>query len=359
MSFSNVCNPPHNLTTEDVKSGLPVKGTTWLSAAEVANYLNGNEISLVSAMAYPYPSFLAISEAAATEIRFMIYPRTQIRHLLWVVSFVTGDKDFDVSGNDTAFDSTGTIQIGSGTTYNFTISDNKPCVLYILDDELEGLSTPTEQTITLDLGLGDDLVIEQIAAYQIRRRGLDPEAATTEYAADNDSCGSGAVIKDVDEYSIGGVVDAISTAKENARRASMFAWSSLHSWVYVGQGTSWNNLFFEDPEVLARYVSPDVSTTAVRIDVLARLGSATDTSFIKFVASSGDTATISIPVAATAATAGTWYNTFVDVYTEALSDSKGRRSGADRIAISVWGSGNTTETSHFAIGLRAIIIGEA
>lgn len=364
MSIQNI--PGYSVPSvadTDIRSGEPIKGRSqWLDLAEVANYLNASEISLAAATSV---TDYEVQDGISGDYVITFQPRDQSRTLLWVISF--SGYNFDT---DDPFAILGTVQIGSGTTYSFYVEgeDKKTesQVLYLLEERADWLSSDpyiNELHVNYISGSGaDDLGIrvDQIAVYQVKRYGLDPDAVVTEHAADSPSCNHGALIMDNTQYSINGVVDGLVTAKDIARRASMFAWVSPASGVYVGQGSAWNNLFHNGgPEVLARYVEDGITTVPVNIAVVAMEGNGNANAQIRFVANSGDSATITVPDNAPL----TLYTTTVNIWTEdpsAVAASMGRRHyptyQANRIQVQVYGNGNSGAV--FAVKLYAITIGE-
>lgn len=349
MTIHNVPDSPPSVDESGIRSGKPVKSATqWLSMAEAANYLNSHEMTLVSSTGYADPITSSISPAVAN---CWFLTRQQVRRVLWVFTFRA------YKAESSAFSVWGTVQVGTGVTYAFSISSSgdemsEPLRLFYLEDRSQ-TSTPYYQYVTITRRAGNaSIIVDQISAFQVRRYGIE----TSEDGVDLMSCKPGAIIMDKSSYSVDGVTDAITTAKENCRRASMFTWSSpIASGIRVGQGSSWNTLFHEKPEVLARYITSGVTETSVAINILAATASAA-TAHIRFVADSGDSATIDVLTVLGA----TWYATTVLIHTEASATANRRGSVADRIEVAVYGNGNTVQSDGvFALRLYTICIGES
>lgn len=354
MIEPNVPVSPPCVNEENIRSGKPVRSQSqWLSLAHVSNYLNSHEMTLVAA------SSIDSIVDSTYGWDYLFRTRYQVRRVLWVVvlrSYKSGSAEHSVSGY---------VKIGpGGTEYHFGLAGNwdygEPYIMYILETRSQ-TDTAYTQGIFISKSSGDgDIWVDQIAAYQLRRYDLDPTAGSDEAAADVTSCKAGATIMDKSQYSVEGVVEGLKTAKENCRRASIFSWSA--PWdttgLLIGQGSSWNPLFYTNPEVLARHLVEGVTVTAISISVLGTKGtgySATSTHQIRFVATSGDSATIFLGSSAT------WHSTSLLIKTEDLSNDKGRQSSTtERIAIAVYGNGETVATDGlFATRIYSICIGES
>lgn len=350
MTIRNVPDSPPSPNSYGIRSGKPVKSNDqWLDMASAANYLNSHEMSLVTAHSVSEP---VASTYAAT---YYLRPRQQVRSLLWIFVFRSRSTWYQDANNPYSYRAT--IQIAGGTTYSINVSGEEVKQYSIVDD-VSQTTTPYQRTVVFTKVSGDsDMYIDQIACYQLRRYGLNPEAATTEYAADIASCESGSLIRDKDEYSIDGVVDAITTAKDNCRRAAMFSWYAPYTTgVKVGQGTAWQNLFHESPEVLARYVEDGATVTSITVDILCEPGNFTvgdSPAYLRVVASSGDVATATIAYGASPA----YHSLSLDIKTETLTQSKGRTT-ADRLSFQVHGNGKTVGSETYMLVLYSIQAGE-
>lgn len=349
MTIRNVPASPKCPSASDVRSGRPVRASTqWLEMAEAANYLNSHEITLVSAHAD-----VDYIDSART-YSFYLRPRHQIRCLLWVL--VIRSNTLWASGDTSILQSDLTIQIGSGTVYPVSVLGEDLVTVYILD-EITQTSTAYEEDIVVTKTSGDNIYVNQISCFALRRYGLDIDAGSPEYACDIASCNSGALIQDKDAYSIDGVIDAIANAKTFCKRPAIFNWyAGVTTGIQIGQGT-WVNIFHAQPEVLARSITSGVTVTAVNIRFLAAandISAGSGDAYIRAVADSGDSATATISVSDSLQ----YYSVNLDIKTEDLSNAKGRQSStADRITFAVHGAG--LSGTDYAIKLYAINVGES
>lgn len=347
MSIDNVPRYPGAPNKANMTIGKPVcSADQWLPMAEASNYLNSHEMTLVAAISDPYPI------ATSRIYFFRIRPRLQARRYLWVFTFATWDSNEDHV--DTPIQCNGALSINGGTATAFSISGEPIKYLFVLQDETQ-TSTPVVRYVAIGKTGGDQsLVVNQIACYQLRRYGLNPNRSPSEDAADNASVLPGAIIKDKTCFGIDGPPEGIADAKTKCRRGAMFNWSSSDtSGVLIGQAT-WQNLFAAQPEVLARYLEDGVTTRTVQISYIAALGTDGATiSYLRAIADSGDSATVAV-------TGSNTYNTYIQVNTEDLSDNLGRQSSVtDRITFAVYGNGNVVESEDFAVRLYSINVGEA
>jgi hypothetical protein len=298
-----------------------------------------------------HPDVDVISNATAYSYYFRT--RQQIKAILWIIVLrsrrltETGEEGLTYQCN---------IRVGSGDIYSIGVSGESHKVVKIIETRSQ-TSTPYYQYISITKTGGDsDMYVDQIAAYQIRRYALDPEAETNEYAADITSCKSGAIIMDRSRYSVDGVITGLINARTNCRRASLFNWYAPDgNGIYVGQTSGWQSLFHVKPEALSRYIYDGITTRLIQITVLAAQGNdGAGNAQIKATADSGD----SIIIAVEGSTPST-YSVTLYVSTESLSDAKGRRGAvADRINFEVYGNGNAEYGETFALKLFGIDVGE-
>jgi hypothetical protein len=193
------------IDTSGIVVATPVGSREWKAAAFLANFLHGKGACLVPTCA-PHQQ---LSDTDTSTFRFWCRPRKSAIQRVWLLTFSSSTYG---AGEVSAPPGVGTATV--------SIGHGRASVAYV--ENLSARSN-TEQEISIKITAAESetLTIETISCWEMDRAILNLD--TDDYGVDVETLSVLQPIRDADNTSIGGVVDALENA--DARRVSLFQWS--------------------------------------------------------------------------------------------------------------------------------------
>jgi hypothetical protein len=300
--------------TSGVEIGSPVAAQAWRDAGQLANWINGTGTMLVP-MTFPG---IGIADGSSATLEFRVQSRGRALSRRWTIlaKSASGGVDSQVPGTLVQLE----VQTpAAATAAAYAIpSDVQGMAPIVHVEDLASKSGSAEQTIDIRLtAVNDDLVIYGIGCFELDRSELAADA--TDSGVEAGSLRARAPIRDVDNASAPGLVDAYDVA--SPRRGSLFQWAVDETDAASFASSTFADLFAVAPTVQARRASPSSANTTIRVAVLAQCS--TGTGEVRFTsAEAGDSATLTISSASFA-----WVTAALDVLADDMTQPGALASG--------------------------------
>ena len=333
----------------EVASGVGVAASTWQRAARSCNWLNGRGGQLVAANILDNDE---TTQGNSYTARYYVWPRYQAKKRCWLITM-------NPDASNTAL---GTLRVGietpDGATavdYTREISTERfPAPIFHIEDVTQS-NTAGEVTITFNVATGSEVPLSKpvISCFEVPRFSLDMSTTADAGVDDATMLGGGPIWgrSATPRPGPSGVLDQLSYAKTNARRAAMVHWyaGGANEQIVVSS-TSYVDLFLPYVPVLGRHINTTLSLM--------------DVAFRAKVATAGDSAELGFLLPNTqgevwsptiTTTTYSWHtatnNPSVDA--EDITASDGRRSSTwdlVQIRAKVASAGDILQLTGFAIG---------
>lgn len=304
------------LAYSTIVSGQPVTGSTWNAAAAQYNHLAGGGSAIMPLHALEVVIAPGSSQTFQTHLR----PRWSATHRMWVMTAYSASGTADV---------TFTMPNGTTGTARVTTATYAWVPFYEVLDDLDRGGTDDgvelDFTIANDAASVDMITVAMLGCYELPRaelrlrtdadRGVSTETLRAGLPIFDDGSDLFAGSEGVGLYALTGSVDF--SHKEHCRRTGMFFG---HPFASTSSG-SFSSPFVQPFVLRARKLYTSSTTGPVRVSAWVRADGGTGGE-VRFTMASGDTLTLTIPVAS----AGEWIAGDIDVDCDDFVDDYGRRS---------------------------------
>ena len=273
---------PDVVGSDSIRSGNPVEGTQWASAAQLANHVAGNGGTLIPAMHHMHgftydegepPYGPAIPSGETKEFKYWVYPRAAAHTRLWVLRVAS--KYFYGGGLHSYIPVFGYWEINDDSEIGIIVQNYSHNITSLITKQIYSPSnTPEEQSIAITNLSDTSMFIEQIACYELPRYQIKDDETNVKHA-NQESCRKGNVIRDQDERSVYGVYQSLENSKDECRRNNLYHYSTPDGAYVVSTETSYTHLFGVDigPELLGRKLTSASANDTLRCNVLAAVDS--------------------------------------------------------------------------------------
>jgi len=301
-----------------IASGKPVRGVQMTGIADALAYLMGRGNVLLPAT---HPEGNAIAISATGTYHLQLFEKAQAKHRVWFVRPITASgvaygTFTDPSGG------TSTFMAVESPTPEYRVSNTG----FFHVETITGTRAngPTAVTVTIANGgtSTGTIVVQALACFELPRQSL--EGDTYDLGADPDTLRADLPIFDAAYLSIGGLSRGIGNAQLYDPRV-LFAYLRASGNGIDYKSGSQASIFDEGPVVQPSHQFRSETLRGVTAYAYAYCDVGT-AGTLKFLATSGDSVTISVT-----ATAGTWVSGSFDVYAEDLSTADGRRAATEEI----------------------------
>ena len=297
---ARVPRAPILLGTTNIKSGKAVRGDDWSNMARTANWLQGGGASLVPAIS----PMDGLTPGYTNTYEFKIRPRGHANNWLVIATLSSLERGSVAPADREPLSAIGRWRIDAGGEtgpWQGWAIFGQPSAHF--QQVIQVTPSSTAKIITVEMEnysySESDLMVEQLAIYEIPRYSLDPETAS-EYATDVDSCQPNNPIYDagVKGYSVDAFHENVYDATSRCRRAGVASWAKVDGFNQpasaVGSPGVWVKIV-DTVELLGRkqYTTDSADYLEWWVDV-DRNGDSE--SYVKLVTDSGYTSTVTLSI---------------------------------------------------------------